>query len=284
MSDSLNVNVLVAAKDEYTKQLVSALQSRMYEILKGILVESQIDNKKNRISISKFQVALKGVPNWTDFKLEEKIKKTKDSYPYLMDLMTAVFVSHVKILACVRLSAIDKSIKIKVPNINTFLHKIIIAISEHVYYNPNIIDEGKEKIYSLIATCINDTIGNQIPIQFILSEYLSGVFDEDEPKDEPKDEPEDEPEDEQEDEPEDEPEEQDIPLVPIERPVEKIESGEDFLDSNEIKSFDELKSKKDPLTINKREDIEDSESESESESEHSDDDTPEEETRKSTLF
>ena len=272
MSDSLNVNVLVAAKDEYTKQLVSALQPRMYEILKGILVESQIDNKKNRISISKFQIALKGVPNWTDFKLDEKIKKTKDSYPYLMDLMTAVFVSHVKILACVRLSATDKSIKIKVPNINTFLHKIIIAISEHVYYNPNIIDEGKEKIYSLISTCINDTIGNQIPIQFILSEYLSGVFDEDEPKDEPKDEP------------EDEPEEQDIPLVPIERPVEKIESGEDFLDSNEIKSFDELKSKKDPLTINKREDIEDSESESESESEHSDDDTPEEETRKSTLF
>ena len=280
MSESLNVNVLVAAKDEYTKQLVSALQPRMYEILKNILTESQIDNKRHKISLSKFQLALKGVPNWTDFKLEEKIKKTKDSYPYLMDLITAIFVSHVKILACVRLSANDKSIKIKVPNINTFLHKIIIEMSEQVYYNPGIIDEGKEKLYYLIGNCINDTIGNQIPIQSILSEYLSGVFDEDEQQPEDEPEVEDKPEVEADPEVEEAESEEDIPLVPIERPVEKLESGKDFLNPDEIKSFDELKSKKDSVIINKREDIEDSESESEDDEY----DEPEEEPKKTTLF
>ena len=275
MSESLNVNVLVAAKEEYTKQLVYSLQPRMYEILKGIFLQSQSENKKKRVSLSKFQIELKGVPNWTDYKLEEKLKKTKDSYPYLMDLITAIFVSHVKILACVRLSADDKSIKIKVPNLNTFLHKIIINICEQVYYNPSIIDEGKEKIYSLITTSINDTIGNQIPIQFILTEYLSGVFEEKEKPlkiSDPEEEPEEEPEDSQE-----------IPIVPIERPVEKLENGKDFLDEEEIKSFDELKSKKEPLKVTKKEDLEDESEESEEESEEECEEDPPERTN-TTLF
>ena len=247
MTESLNVNVLVAAKEEYTKQLVYSLQPRMYEILKGIFLQSQSENKKKRISLSKFQIELKSVPNWTDYKLEEKIKKTKDSYPYLMELITAIFVSHVKILACVRLSADDKSIKIKVPNLNTFLHKIVINMTEEVYYNPSVIDEGKEKIYSLITNSINDTIGNQIPIQFILTEYLSGVFEEKEkPLKIDDQEPEEEPEEESEEELEDL---REIPVVPIERPVEKIENGKDFLDKEEIRSFDELKSKKEPLFL-----------------------------------
>ena len=144
MTESLNVNVLVAAKEEYTKQLIYCLQPKMYDILKGIFFQSQSENKKNRISLSKFQIELKLVPNWTDYKLDEKLKKIKDSHPYLMDLITAIFVSHVKILACVRLSEDDKSIKIKVPNLNTFLHKIIINISEKVYYNPRIIEQEIE--------------------------------------------------------------------------------------------------------------------------------------------
>ena len=277
MTESVNVNVLVAAKEEYTKQLVYSLQPRMYEILKGIFLQSQSENKKKRISLSKFQIELKSVPNWTDYKLEEKIKKTKDSYPYLMELITAIFVSHVKILACVRLSADDKSIKIKVPNLNTFLHKIIINMCEQVYYNPSVIDEGKEKIYSLITTSINDTIGNQIPIQFILTEYLSGVFEEKEKHLKIDDQ---EPEPESEEEPEEELEDsREIPVVPIERPVEKIENGKDFLDKEEIRSFDELKSKKEPLLVTKKEELED-----DSEDESEDEDEDEEERTNTTLF
>ena len=159
-------------------------------------------------------------------------------------------------------------------------------MSEQVYYNPGIIDEGKEKLYYLIGNCINDTIGNQIPIQSILSEYLSGVFDEDEQQPEDEPEVEDKPEVEADPEVEEAESEEDIPLVPIERPVEKLESGKDFLNPDEIKSFDELKSKKEPVTINKREDIEDSESEpDESESvQEEPDEEPEEEPKKTTLF
>jgi hypothetical protein len=95
-----------------------------------------------------------------------------------MDLITAIFVSHVKILACVRLKSDNKSIKIKVPNLNTFLHKLLIKCCETLYYEPQIIHAEKYRVIEIISVSIEDTIANQVPIEYILSEYLAGAFDE----------------------------------------------------------------------------------------------------------
>lgn len=181
MSETLNVNVLVAAKEEYTKQLISTIQGGIYDIIKKIYAESQKNNIRRLISYSNFQKELKAVPNWAGFKLDENLHVLNSKYPYLMDLVTAIFISHVKILACVRLKSDDKSVKIKVPNLNSFLHKILINCSECIYYTPEIIEDTKIKIFEIINTTIHETIANQIPIEYILNEYLSGVFDEEEP-------------------------------------------------------------------------------------------------------
>ena len=180
MSETLNVNVLVAAKDEYTKQLLNTIQNDIYIILKSIYNDSQEQNLRRKISYSNFQKELKTVPQWTSYKLESKIRDLIKKYPFLMDLITAIFVSHVKILACVRLKSDNKSIKIKVPNLNTFFHKLLIKCCESLYYEPTLINCEKHKLMEIISIAIEDTIGNQIPIEYILNEYLSGAFD-DEP-------------------------------------------------------------------------------------------------------
>lgn len=41
MTETLNVNVLVAAKEEYTKQLISTIQGGVYDIIKQIYIDSQ---------------------------------------------------------------------------------------------------------------------------------------------------------------------------------------------------------------------------------------------------
>lgn len=178
MSETLNVNVIVAAKEEYTKQLINILQPDIYELIKNIFINSQKNNIRRLLSYSNFQKELKNVPNWSTYTLEEYLKKINQKYPYLMDLITAIFVSHVKILACVRIKADDKSIKIKVPNLNNFLHKIIIIISEQVYYSPAIMDYDKDSFFNIISSSITDAISKQVPIEYILNEYLSGAFDE----------------------------------------------------------------------------------------------------------
>ena len=182
MSETLNVNVIVAAKEEYTKQLITILQPEIYEIVKHIFKNSQKNNIRRSLSYSNFQKDLKQVPHWSNYTLEEYLQRINQKYPYLMDLITAIFVSHVKILACVRIKADNKSIKIKVPNLNNFLHKIVINISEQIYYSPESIDCSKEMFFSMISGSIVDAISNQVPIEYILNEYLSGAFDEeDEP-------------------------------------------------------------------------------------------------------
>ena len=274
MAETLNVNVLVAAKEEYTKQLISTIQPGMYDIIKEIYNDSQKNNIRRLVSYSNFQKELKLVPNWTTFKLEEKLQYINSKFPYLMDLITAIFVSHVKILACVRLKTDNKSVKIKVPNLNVFLHKIVINCCEAIYYNPEIIDDSKTVIFEIINTSIHDTIASQIPIEYILNEYLSGVFDEDEAAYQEQNKiHEEQPELNEFSDEEDLEEKRNIPIIPIQKPVSKgIQPGtlKDDLQFNtiepspsaeltkEIEDFKDLKNNKDTsLVVNKQEEIND---------------------------
>jgi hypothetical protein len=300
MSETLNVNVLVAAKEEYSKQLINCIQPGIYEILMSIFDDSQKNNLRLSVSYSNFQKELKSVPHWADYKLEEKLHSINRKFPYLMDLITAIFVSHVKILACVRLKTDDKSVKIKVPSLNSFLHKIIVSCCEQIYYNPRCIHDEKAKMFILINECINETIANQIPIEYILNEYLSGAFDEPETKYPENNnienfEP-DEPDEESDDE-EFKPENKEIPIIPISKPIhskaveqmirnniseapEENENEEDAKhEEDSIENINELKSIEPDteVTVNKQYDIsDDDETDEESDDEN--------ENKENTLF
>ena len=177
MSENININVLVAAKEEYTKQLVYILSPEIYTILLNVFNDSQLLKKKRSISLRNFQISLKKIPLWNTLIIEKNNEIIKTKYPYLLDLITAIFVSHVKILACVKLNNDTKSIDVKVPNLDHFLHKIIVTIAENIYYNPDVILKKKELVINLISDNIEQTIRNQIPIDKILTEYLAGVFE-----------------------------------------------------------------------------------------------------------
>ena len=177
MSENININVLVAAKEEYTKQLVYILSPEIYNILLNVYHDSQQLKKKRSISLRNFQICLKKIPEWNTLIIEKNNETIKTKFPYLLDLITAIFVSHVKILACVKLNNGTKSIDVKVPNLDHFLHKIIVTNAEKIYYNPDIILKKKEFVIEIISNNIEQTIRNQIPIDKILTEYLSGVFE-----------------------------------------------------------------------------------------------------------
>tara|TARA_B100000768_G_scaffold93270_1_gene87242 strand:- start:3312 stop:4223 length:912 start_codon:yes stop_codon:yes gene_type:complete len=303
MSETLNVNVLVAAKEEYSKQLINCIQPSIYDVLLSIFEDSQKNNIRLSVSYSNFQKELKAVPHWADYRLEEKISPVSRKFPYLMDLITAIFVSHVKILACVRLKTDDKSVKIKVPSLKSFLHKIIVACSEQIYYDPQCIHDEKVKMFKLINESINETIANQIPIEYILSEYLSGAFDEPETKyPENNDVIENELDEDDEDLSDEEeflPENKEIPIIPISNPVhskvveqlisnnkedrpedtqgETEPHGDSIEDINELKSIEPGTD----VTVNKQFDISDDD---ESDDDESEDENEEYQVKENTLF
>lgn len=180
MSDALNVNVLVSAKEEYTNQLCYVLSPLIYQGIMSLFEESKKIPKQVRgVSYRNLQIVLANVQNWSSFIIEKETKRIKHSCSYLSDLVTAIFVSHVKILACVRLKGEHKNIKIKIPNMETFIHKIYILVSNKFYNNVMLINETEEALTKMISDIITECIRKQLPIEHILQEYLFDVFNDD---------------------------------------------------------------------------------------------------------
>lgn len=181
MSSQLNVSVLVAARDEYTNQLKKHLVPLIQEGFVSIYDDSVEENEYD--PVEQFRLFLKEVPRWNQTILDQETKRIKDKCPFMMDCVTAIFVSHVKILASVRLGGNHSNIRIKIPTPEIFTHSVYVSASEIFYYEPepfkDLLDrKNVECIRDIIETSIDDTISGMIPIQNILQEYLSNTFTE----------------------------------------------------------------------------------------------------------
>lgn len=178
MSNQLNVSVLVAARDEYSDQLKRHLQPLIQEGFNSIYEDSVVENNNN--PLRQFQIFLKQIPNWNQSILDQETTRIKNKCPYLMDMVTAIFVSHVKILASVRLGGKHSNIKIRIPTMEIFIHSVYVASAECFYYDPEMFDSrhNTDKIKNIIYKNIDSTISSMIPIQSILQEYLCNTFTE----------------------------------------------------------------------------------------------------------
>jgi hypothetical protein len=184
MSDKLRMNVLVAARDEYSQQLINIILPHIRDIFQKSF--DSIQNNKEVPShkkFYKFQEFLKEVPKWNAVQIENETEKILKDIPYLIDLVTAVFVTNVKILACVRIGGKSKNLNVNIPSKEKFIHKVIIECAESFYYDPLIFDtrgshtviqDKKYQLNKILDQSIRDSISKMLPISEILQEYLIG--------------------------------------------------------------------------------------------------------------
>ena len=186
MSKNLNISVLVAARDEYIEQLKCILCPLINQGFLSIYNDAYgITNGKN--TIYKFQELLKAIPTWNQTILQNESKRIKKKCPYIMDIVTAIFVSNVKILASIRLSGDNDNIRVKIPTSDLFIHSIYIESANCIFYDPFLfyhraknygeIQKNKELINNIIRTAINETIRQMLPFDNILQEYLKSALD-----------------------------------------------------------------------------------------------------------
>lgn len=173
---SLNINVLVTAREEYINQLMNILIPYYKVNFKKIFENSQV-NSFIKYKLRPFQQDLRYIQKWNEVTVDSRVKELTNQYPYFGELLKAIFVINVKILSCVKTNPKGKGIKIEIPHIPIFVHKLFIEIAKKIYYKPNIILEPDENLEYLIETSIHDMLRNQIPIQQILQEYLMDTFD-----------------------------------------------------------------------------------------------------------
>ena len=190
-----NLSVLVDAKTEYTKQLTTILVPFIYDGIKSIYDETleycRLNDDKS--ILMRFQEKLSLIPKWNqDLLSAECIRIMEGSgCDWLDELVTAVFLSHTKILTAIKKNnKKQKKINLKIPKIDHFIHKCYIECAREFWRNPYLYSDkcaqyeyqrNVRESQKIISRTIEETIRKLLPVKNILKEYLGE--DEDSDKD-----------------------------------------------------------------------------------------------------
>jgi hypothetical protein len=131
---------LVEAKQEYTGYLISTLTPSLYNGFRDIFEQSKKIPNGNSV-FKNFQILLSNVPNWNNYMLDKEVSDiTKETgCDWLDNLITAVFVSHSKILTSVKVGNYrprNKKIDLKIPDTTSFIHQCYVQAAREFYKNP----------------------------------------------------------------------------------------------------------------------------------------------------
>ena len=181
-----NLSVLVDAKTEYTKQLTNLLVPHIYDGIKSIYDETTEYCKINNDNsvLMRFQEKLSLIPKWNQDMLNSECERIMNDSgcDWLDELVTAVFLSHTKILTAVKkANKKQKKINLKIPKIDHFIHKCYIECAREFWRNPYLFSRrctqaeyqrNSRESQKIICTTIEETIRKLLPVKNILKEYL----------------------------------------------------------------------------------------------------------------
>jgi len=184
-----NISVLAEAKQEYTRQLVNIMAPHLYVGVKSIYdtAASFCKRTNDKNVLKKFQLLLSTIPDWNQTKINEEYRRiSQDSEcDWIEDLITAVFVSHTKVLSSIKLKKKSKPIELDVPEGPYFTHKCYIEVARNFWKKPYLlhtdfsnleIQRNLSDSELVIKDSIIECIRKLLPVKYILKEYLGNDF------------------------------------------------------------------------------------------------------------
>ena len=195
--DQGNLAILVDAKFEYTKQLINILKNNIFQGIKKIYInakEYSIEHDETDRILKKFQFYLSEIPKWNQEMILNEVSEIleKSKCDWLEELITAVFVSHTRILTSINTGKSKKKINLNIPKIDHFIHQCYIDAARAFWKTPYLFDDtlsnydyqrNRRDAEGLIETSIQETIRKQLPVKHILKEYLGKDYDTEEEED-----------------------------------------------------------------------------------------------------
>ena len=184
-----NNYIYAQAKLEYTKQLIDILKNCIFDSFLEIHQESK---QTKHITIEdiyvNFRSLLENIPKWNQTIIDSEVDKIcKDSgCDWIDDLLTAVYITHTKILLSVGKNNNNKKIDLVIPTINNFIHKCFITIARELWKNPYLYQDNIKasdyqrnikSIEIIISEGIEQTIRNTLPLKDILKGHLDMNID-----------------------------------------------------------------------------------------------------------
>ena len=183
-----NSSIFVQAKIEYTKQLINTLKPHMYDGIKSIYDDAKELYRENSSTslLFIFRTLLEKIPEWNNELIVNETDRIMDcsKCDWLDELVTAVYISHTKILMSIG-SNNNNKINLTIPKLINFIHKCYINIARELWKNPLLFSESIsgfeyqkniQTIETIICDCIENTIRISLPVKEILKEHLD-IYD-----------------------------------------------------------------------------------------------------------
>lgn len=193
--EDFDTRILVDAKEEYSKELVRVLKRYILEGINSLYNQACDLCKKNRSkTIITFQDLLEQIPKWNQELIEKETNRIIENSKceFFEDLITAVFVSHTKILAAIRTTRKNKRINLTIPKAETFIHKCYIESAREFWKSPCMFDKkvsnfeqqrNNKYCEEIISHCIQETIRKLLPLKYILRESLGDSYEDEQSSD-----------------------------------------------------------------------------------------------------
>ena len=179
-----NNTIFTHAKMEYTSQLIDNISPHLFDGMKSIYDESNLYHKShpNKSILVIFRSFLEKIPSWSNEIIENETDRIIEvsKCDWLDDLITAVFISHTKILTSIG-SNINANIDLIIPKTINFIHKCYINIAREIWKNPYLFDDNllgsdyQKNVRTtelLIKESIENTIRKLLPVKEILRQHL----------------------------------------------------------------------------------------------------------------
>ena len=185
-------HLLVDAKTEYTKQLITILSPDIYFGIKKFIMNLKTEQLiKNYLQMHfLFSRSIKwNTENWNQHIINDKYESImiNSKCDWLEDLITAVFVSHTRILTSINFSKNKNKINLQIPKVDYFIHQCFIEVAREFWKNPYLFDDSvnnfeyqrnRRDAEHIIESTIGETIRKQLPVKNILREYLGNDYSE----------------------------------------------------------------------------------------------------------
>lgn len=178
---SNNLGIIVEAKHEYTKQLCNVIRPVVYESLLKMYNRAVTNSENTNDILYHFQKELIKTPSWNSIVIKEETDRILASCSYFNELITAVFLSNVKILSSVKLGNKNKKFQLVIPTNENFVHNVYIKVCKKVFDNPylfslkkynNNVMNNMADTFDVIDECIVHAVRDMLPIKNILESYI----------------------------------------------------------------------------------------------------------------
>jgi hypothetical protein len=177
-----SVSLYSEARNEYLKQMASWLSSPMVEFFRTEY--QKISVKDSARAMSSFQAWCADVPKWNQDVIDAHVTTVLDTCrcDYVEELMTAVFIAHTKMLTAIRVSTRQKKMKITLPKLDHFLHRVFIECARGFWKAPFLFLESvpmieKQKnvlqMETMCTEALSGAVRSLLPVKNILNEYLA---------------------------------------------------------------------------------------------------------------